>query len=183
MPYKDPEVNRMKHREYGRRFRIKHREKLKAAHKAYHAAHRDELNRKRRAYNRAHKAEIQAHNKRYYATHKTGIKEKVRRWREKNPDIVLSYIRRAFAKIRKRKTVDATFYAKCRACSRISNARMNILRGMPYRPRFNRRIPDWAVMGGGIDYNSQWLLENSTPSQRAFIRDLQKEHNEWRMTR
>lgn len=172
MPYKDPDMRRKKHREYCRRFNARHRKERNAASRAYHAAHRDEILKRKREYNRSHKAEIRAYNMAYYAAHKSEIIVKVCKWQAENPDIVLSYIRRSCAKIRMRKTFDAAFYASCRARNRMSYARAKISGGLLYRPRFSRRIPDWATMGSGIDYASPWLVENITPSQRVYAIEL-----------
>ena len=61
--------------------------------------------------------------------------------------------------------------------ARRPNARMRyaknaiLARGI-YAPRFNRRLPEWAPVGGGLDRRSAFLAVNLTPSQRAYAREL-----------
>lgn len=172
MPYKDPEIRRMKHRGYSRKYRAKHREERNSACRAYHAAHREEIHARKRAYNLAHKAEIRAHNVAYYAAHKEERKAAIRAWCAANPDRVAGYRRRSLARIRMRKIIDAAYYAHCHARYRVWYAKQRLLSGLPYRPLFHRRIPNWATMGRVLDCRSAFLAVNLTPSQRAYAREL-----------
>ncbi len=72
--------------------------------------------------------------------------------------------------------VSARFYAMNRMYRRKSHAKKVVLSGKPYRPLYSRRIPDWCVKGERIiDYRSQFLPENITPSMAAYARSLAME--------
>lgn len=86
--------------------------------------------------------------------------------------------RRMWQRKAERSSLDAAYYAKRRSYLRVQNAKLCIAQGRTYRPRFNRRVPDWATMGRVVDSASPWLPENLTPSQRAFARELFIERRE-----
>lgn len=132
-------------------------------------------------------------DRRYRLRHPDRCRERDRKWREANPDKRKAQKRRNYqrhrAKILAKKrrqyveagvwtarrllfALDAAAYAKFRADARMRTAKRCVLAGRFYKPRFVRRIPDWCVMGHVVDMRSPWLVENLTPSQRAFAREL-----------
>lgn len=53
--------------------------------------------------------------------------------------------------------------------------------GGMFKPRHSIRYPDWCVKGQHVvDVRSQWLIENITPEQRAYVRELFIERREQR---
>lgn len=82
--------------------------------------------------------------------------------------------RRAYQRKRIRMATDAAFYAKHRARQRIYGLMHQMRRGKTtaYRPRFDRRVPDWATCGGVLWAASPYLATNLTPAQRAYAREL-----------
>ena len=125
-----------------------------ATRKDYHRAYC-------KAWFAAHPAKRREYNKRHYWKHL-----------EKHRAEAREATRKRYARITLICKVDPQAYAKHRAKSRIQIAKGAIKNGRTYKPRFARRIPDWCVMGGGVDYGSQWLAVNLTPSQRAWAREL-----------
>lgn len=85
--------------------------------------------------------------------------------------------RQAEARRKKRKQTDAAYYHKRLVLSRIQYAKARLVKGKMYHPRFHLRYPEWATMGA-FDARSAWLVENLTPSQRAFARELAIERKE-----
>lgn len=106
------------------------------------------------------------HAKRSYVADNTRLSPQERQRR------ILEKKRRMWHRIVRRSSLSAVYYAERRRKKRINNAKLRIAQGRIYQPRFNRRVPDWATMGKVVDAASPWLVENITPSQRAFAREL-----------
>jgi len=138
-------------------------------------------------------------DRRYRLRYPERCRERDRKWREANPDKRKAQKRRNYqrhrAEILARKrmryveaavwtarrilfALDAGAYAKYRAAARIRSAKRCVLAGKVYKPRFARRIPDYETMGGALDVRSPWLVENLTPEQNAFARELAIERRE-----
>ncbi len=139
------------------------------------------------------KAKQREADRRYRLRHPDRCRERDRKWREANPDKRKAQKRRNYqrhrAEILAKKhrqyveagvwtarrllfASDAGVYAKYRAAARIRSAKCCVLAGKVYKPRFARRIPDWATMGGALDVRSPQLAANMTPEQAAYARDL-----------
>lgn len=173
MPYKDPAVRKAKNQVYSREYRKRHREERNAAARKYHAEHREQIHERKRIYNAAHKAETRARNVAYYRAHKAERIAMVMKWCAENPELVRVYRAKTSENRRLRMMVDSVYYAKCRALVRVSYARSRVKAGCNYRPRFCRRVPDWATLGQRVlDAASPFLDVNITPSQRAYAREL-----------
>jgi hypothetical protein len=106
------------------------------------------------------------HAERSYVADNTRLSSQERQQR------ILETKRRMYRRIVMRSSLSAVYYAERRRKQRIYKAKLRIAQGCIYRPRFNRRVPDWATMGKVVDAASPWLVENITPSQRAFAREL-----------
>ena len=86
------------------------------------------------------------------------------------------------SKQRRRKAEDAEFYSLYRAERRAVYAMKRRQNGKVYRGLPSMRVPDWEKFGQKIlDASSPWLVENLTPSQRGYARELAIERKEWRM--
>lgn len=154
MPYKDKD----KARAHALQYRATHQELYKAAGRRYRQTHKAAEAERHRKFYQEHRAELIAYASAWQKTHPKAARAKARKWH---------------AKSRARQAMDSTYYALCRAKRRMEYVRRLMLRGLIYRPSISRRIPDWAVKGGRIlDYASPWLIENLTPSQRAYAREL-----------
>lgn len=114
------------------------------------------------------------HAKRSYVADNTRLSPQERQRK------ILEKKRRRWHRIVERSSLDAVYYAERRRKLRIDNAKRSIAQGRIYRPRFNRRVPDWSTMGKVVDAASPWLAENITPAQRAFVRELYIERREGR---
>ncbi len=68
--------------------------------------------------------------------------------------------------------LDSAFYAESRAGQRRYYAESVVLQGRAYTPKPNRRVPDYATFGGELDVRSPWLVNNMTPEQAAYAREL-----------
>jgi len=145
-------------------------------------------------YSAAHrKAKQREADRRYRLRHPDRCRERDRKWRKANPDKRKAQKKRNYRRHRaeilakKRRqyvesgvwtarcllfALDAAAYAKFRASDRMRTAKRCVLAGRSYKPRFSRRIPDWATMGGALDTGSPWLGVYITPEQRAFAREL-----------
>ena len=156
-------------------------------------------------YSAGHKKERQREaDRRYRLRHPDRCRERDRKWREANPDKRKAQKRRNYQRHRaeilakKRKQyveagvwtarrqrflLDAAAYAKYRAAMRMRGAKRCVLAGRFYKPRFARRIPDWCVWGGSVDFQSPWLVENLTPAQRAYAIELavERRNQRWGM--
>ena len=76
-------------------------------------------------------------------------------------------------------STDAKAYAEWRRKRRQSRELKAIKEGRIYRPCLAQRIPDWATKGQRImDTASPWLIENLTPEQNAYARNLFIERKE-----
>lgn len=116
--------------------------------------------------------------------------EYLREWRRKHPEKVKEYNRRQkalqkFARMKNEERCysDPAYYAHVRQLQRIRQRRFyDKARKVEYRPRMSTRIPNWFAKGdmSMINYESQWLVENLTPSHRAFARELAIERRERR---
>ena len=81
--------------------------------------------------------------------------------------------RKYSTKDRLMKAMDAEYYAVWRAERRKAYATKRVAAGFAYRPTLSKRVPDWATFGRSVvDTASPWLIENITPSQRAYAREL-----------
>ena len=156
----------------------------------------DEKYRERKRRNgRDFRMRIYADAEKYAAFREKG-REYERRYREKrrtillaNPLLLVAHkakhkARKAAwdSKNRRRKAEDAEFYALYRAERRAKYAMKRRQNGKVYRGLPSMRVPDWAKFGQKIlDASSQWLVENLTPSQRGYARELAIERKEWRM--
>lgn len=153
MPYKDPEALRA----YRKKRRAIDRERDRARY-ANDPAFRERKKASARKYDQEHREKANARKKKWHAAHLDARREAVRR-----------YMRR----FRARFYFDANAYAAYRAYNRTLRARKTVLTRGFYRPRFSFRIPDWATKCMSIlDNGSQYLVENITPSQRAYAREL-----------
>ena len=162
MPYKDKD----KARAHALQYRATHKELYKALARRYRQTHKAAEAERHRKFYLEHRAELIADSSTWQKTHPEAARAKARKW---------------YAKSSARQTMDSTYYALCRAKSRMGYARRLILRGLIYRPSISRRIPDWAVKGGRIlDFASPWLIENLTPAQRDYAMRLAIERKEWR---
>lgn len=151
----------------------KDKDKARAHDLQYHATHKERYKALARRYRQTHKAAEAERHRKFYLEHKAELIAYSSNWQKTHPESARAKARKWYAKSRARQMMESTYYALCRAKSRMGYARRLILRGFTYRPSFRRRIPDWAVMGGRIlDYASPWLIENLTPSQRAYAREL-----------
>lgn len=147
-----------------------------------------------RDYYRAHRERERARIKAWRDRNIEHCREVEAAWRKANPEVVATKQRRyrqkpdskakdAAAHRSRRKAnpakvraVDRAYYAKAvtrkRIQARISHAKARLRIGKAYRPMFHVRSPEWAAVGDAFDYRSPWLVENLTPSQRAFAREL-----------
>lgn len=145
--------------EKSRAYYAAHREERRASARASYARHREERLAKRKAYYRANRSRCLE----WWRMHRT--KPEVRAYR------LVDYKRR-YANTLMLWAVDAAAYAQARRKGRIYRAKKAVSEGRIYKPQFARRIPDWCVMGHVVDTASPWLIENITPSQRAYAREL-----------
>ena len=179
-----------KNREYNQRNYRKHRAKRLAYAAAYRAANREKLiayqreRRKKdgdrvRALERArrlrNKDRVHAIAKRYRQTAK--FKAWLVAYKVKNRDRVKEQNRRGEANRKIKKQMDAAYYHKRLLLNRVRHAKARIAQGKKYRPRFHLRLPEWATMGT-VDVRSAFLIENLTPSQRDYARELAIERME-----
>lgn len=139
--------------------------RLRAKQKARKDYHREYL----KGWRSKNVEKVRECHKRHYRKHREEIKAKAR-----------EATRKKYAMIAAQCAVDSELYAVWRAKRRVQLVKGAIKAGRIYRPRYARRIPDWAVMGGGVDYASPWLIENLTPSQQAYVRELAIERRERR---
>ena len=147
-----------KQREADRRYRLRHPDRCRAHDRKWREANPEKRKAQKARWYARHRAEILEEKRIYY------IRAHV--WEKRRilfAVFILNLI--LFA-------VSATAYAKFRAAGRMRIAKRCVANGKVYRPRFNRRIPEWATMGRVVDYASPWLVENLTPSQRAYARKL-----------
>ena len=158
MPFKDPE-------------------KMRAYRKARRAIDR-ERDAMRYATDPAFRARKIASAKKDYAKNRKKRDMVKRKWEEANRDKRREYVKKCMLKVRLAWYFDADLYAKGRAYNRMLKAKRTILRGGVYRPHFGYRIPDWACKGQDlVDYHSQFLRDNITEEQVAFVKELYRERN------
>ena len=131
---------------------------------------------RRKAAQSARKEYHRAYCKSWFAAHPEKRREYGKRhyWKhlERHRAEAREATRKRYARITLICKADQDTYAFHRAKMRIHRAKRAIKNGRIYKPRFARRIPDWCVMGGAIDVRSPWLVENLTPSQRVYAREL-----------
>ena len=155
------------HRDYYRA----NRERILAWRKAWRDANIERRREVEGAWRKSHPEAVAAKRRRYYQ--KPEVKAKDAAWhrakRKANPERARARDRAYYAKAVMRKRVQR----------RIRHAKARLLMGKTYRPRFRFRLPEWAPVGCGIDYASPWLIENLTPSQRAYARELAIERKEY----
>ena len=179
--------------EKSREYYATHCDRRRASARASYAKHRAERLAKRKAYYRANRVrclewwrqyrkrpEVQAYryawSQMYYAENGDRIRARQREYHRKYP-----LMRAArYAEMCEHFKNSAAAYAEHRRQGRIWLAKKAISKGRIYKPRFDLRIPDYCVKGQVLDVRSPWLIENLTPSQRAFARELAIERKEWR---
>ena len=148
--------------------------------RAYYAAHRDQRRATGIRCYYKHRKERLEKRKAYYQANRERCLEWWRAYR--NTPRGKAYCRAAgqirYARTRALWAVDAAIYAEARLKGRIYKAKKAIAQGRVYIPQPARRIPDWCVMDAAVDVRSQWLVENLTPSQRAYARELAIERRE-----
>lgn len=142
--------------------------------RAYYAAHREERRASARASYARHREERLAKRKAYYRANRNRCLEWWRMHRAKSEVRAYRLVdyKRRYANKLMLWAVDAAAYAEARRKGRIYRAKKAVSEGRIYKPQFAQRIPDWCVMGHVVDVRSPWLIENVTPSQRAFARGL-----------
>ena len=156
---------------------LKDPEKRRAYRKARRAIDR-ERQAMRYATDPAFRASKIASAKKYYTKNRKKRDKVKRKWADSNRDKVREYVKKYMLKVRLAWCFDADLYAKGRAYNRMLKAKSIILRGGVYRPRFGNRIPDWACKGQDlVDYHSQFLRDNITVEQIAFVKELYRERN------
>ena len=151
-------------------------DKVRAAQKHYRDAHRLERRAKDAASKRAKRAADPARAREVYRRNFLRTRARMAadpvfaaHWRAKNAARIKRYNEKMLR-------ISPGFYARYRMYRRVCYAKRAVLSGKPYRALYSRRIPDWCVKGGGIiDYRSQWLIENRSPAQRAYARELAME--------
>lgn len=145
--------------ETNRAWRHRNRERYNAQARAYRDRNREHINALRKVWREKNREKILAQKK---ASYRRCISS-VRAWYMTNREKVLS----------KKKAEYAANPAASRAKYRIRTARAIVLAGRLYRPRFSRRLPEWAAVGVSVICPaSPYLLENLTDSQRAYAREL-----------
>ena len=171
-----------------RAWRKRNIERCRAVNAAWAAANHEKVLAAGKRYRDAHRLELRARNAAFQRAKRAADPEKARELsRQYNQrrkarlaaDPVFSARWHAAHAARVRKynakmlQVSARFYALSRMYRRKSHAKKVVLSGKPYRPLYSRRIPDWCVKGERIiDYRSQFLPENITPSMAAYAREL-----------
>ena len=151
-------------------------DKVRAAQKRYRDAHRLERRARDAARQRAKRAADPEKARELYRQYKQRRKARLAadpvfsaRWHAAHAARVRKYNAKMLQ-------VSARFYALSRMYRRKSHAKKVVLAGKLYRPRYSCRIPDWCVKGERIiDYRSQFLPENITPSMAAYARSLAME--------
>lgn len=177
------EASRKKKREYyaqnAERERTKDRARWprrKDSAKAYRQANAERIAdnaRIRYAADAAYRARKIASAKKNYHANKAARKAQRKAFREAHREELAAISRMKYEALRRLMAADAKAYANHRAKRRIWAARKSVLKFGKYSPRYNIRIPDWALFGDRtIDARSQWLDVNLTASQRAYARDL-----------
>lgn len=181
-------------KEYQRAYYWANAERLRARARAWRERNKEKVNRQqreaKRRQRREHHDEVLAKERAYRA--KPGVRARMnannRKWREVHREDYLkrkrerralnleSYKRserRAELRRNVRKMLDAEYYHKRLALTRVLHARARLRKGKPYRPRFHLRIPEWMTLGQRVlDAASPFLDVNLTPSQRAYAREL-----------
>jgi len=159
-------------------------DKIRAAQKRYRDAHRLERRAKDAASKRAKRAADPEKARELYRQYNQRRKARLAadpvfsaRWRAAHAASVRKYNAKMLQ-------VSARFYALSRMYHRKSHAKKVVLAGKAYQPRYSRRIPDWCVKGERIiDYRSQFLPENITPSMAAYARELAIERKAQRVAK
>ena len=192
--------NRDKIREYYRRYVKEHiyevREYARKHGRKKWDEDREGVLRKNREYKRSHRDKVREWNRRYYEKRmasETESDKKIRKmknmeWYYINRDEILKRRKKkriansALEKRRRKERYkrddekmrsDADFYALQRAKGRKSKAINNIKKGMLYRPRPSRRIPDWCMKGQEqIDSRSGFLLDNINIERMDFAKHM-----------
>lgn len=151
-------------RAYRRAYYAKNRGKILANAKAWRLRTLDRRHECEAAWRKAHPEAEAAKMRRYRQRPeiKARLAEKARAKYEANPEKARAEYRAYYAKnVEQRRTQ-----------ARISHAKSRIAQGKPYSPRYTCRHPEWAPVGGSLDVRSPWLVENMTPEQAAYARDL-----------
>ena len=131
--------------------------------RTYYWKHRDVLAVKRKLYNALHPEYVRRQSQRRLRLYHSDPAFRL---------LCLERCRRHRQRLVLRHMADPEAYASFRAKRRIQRAKRVVRKGRLYVPRCSRRIPDWCVRGGALDASSPWLVENLTPSQRAYVREL-----------
>lgn len=181
--YANLEMSRKKKREYyaqnAERERARDRARWprrKNSAKAYRRANAERIAdnaRSRYATDPAYRARKIASAKKNYHTNRATRKVQRKAFRETHREELAIISRMNYAALRKRIAVDAKAYAEHRAKHRMWAAKKAVLKSGKYSPRYNMRVPDWALFGERTaDARSHFLDVNMTPSQRAYAREL-----------
>lgn len=151
------------------------KEKMRAIARASYARHREKKLEKRKAYYRANSDKCRE----WWSNYRNRPEVKERRHAAalaryaRDGAKMREYEKERYVKICELLAVDAKAYADFRAKRRVKWAMQSVRRGGGYRPRYSIRIPDWATKGQRImDTASPWLIENLTPEQNAYAREL-----------
>lgn len=157
-----------------------HKAEVAARHRAYIEKNKERANERAREYwGKTENAERRRKNmKKWREAHREEILRKRREKRAANVESAKAKEREAEARRRLRKQTDAAYYHKRLVLNRMSHARARVLAGKVYHPRFHLRTPEWAAMGEAMDTASPWLIENLTPEQNAYARELAIERRE-----
>ena len=188
-------------REYNRAYYAANREKILARRKEWRKRNLAKCRAAESAWAAAHPEKVSAKQKRFRDGHREKLRVKNAAWARKaraaNPKRFLQ-IDREYRQRRKLRMAadpelysayravkkaaweryeaqfahDAEKYAMFRAGRRRLHAKRMIMAGKVYCPLPQRRIPDWATKGGALDVRSPWLVENMTPEQAAYAREL-----------
>ena len=153
--------------------------KRREYYRAYYAANRAHILAKAKAWRQRdpeHRREVEAA---WRKAHPEAEAAKRRRYRQR-PEIKARLAEQARAKRAANpeqvRAEDRAYYAKTverrRTRARIAHAKARIAKGKSYSPRYSSRLPDWAPVRGMVDARSAYLIENLTPAQRAYAREL-----------
>lgn len=162
-------------REYYRAYYAANRAHILAKVKAWRQRNLEHCREVEAAWRKAHPEAVAAKKRRYRQQPKikARLAEKERAKRAANPEKVRAEARAYYAKTVTRR----------RAQARIALAKSRIAQGKFYSPRYNRRLPEWAPVGGAVAVNSAFLAVNLTDAQRAYARELAIERKERRSAR
>lgn len=102
-----------------------------------------------------------------------------REWYMAHKDYYRELAKKQQARKRERCKTDPEYYAAFRSWDRAYHAlyrrrKQGVTR--IFAPRYNKRVPDYAVKGQAVfDWRSALLLENRNESAKAWLRELYRE--------